>query len=85
MEEFNKALPNKNYVEAANMLKQVRALGSCRYEAWTENEHILFSKFCCESCIYGKWDQQTSQSAINQLLSVMQIIHLVLLSGGSLL
>lgn len=32
MEEFNKALPNKNYVEAANMLKQVRALGSCRYE-----------------------------------------------------
>uniref|UniRef100_A0A674NAJ1 Centromere/kinetochore protein zw10 homolog n=1 Tax=Takifugu rubripes TaxID=31033 RepID=A0A674NAJ1_TAKRU len=25
MEEFNKALPNKNYVEAANMLKQARA------------------------------------------------------------
>lgn len=26
MEEFNKALPNKNYLEAANMLEQVRAL-----------------------------------------------------------
>lgn len=25
MEEFNKALPDKNYVEAANMLEQVRA------------------------------------------------------------
>lgn len=25
MEEFNKALPNKNYVEAANMLQRVRA------------------------------------------------------------
>lgn len=25
MEEFNKALPDKNYVEAASMLEQVRA------------------------------------------------------------
>lgn len=25
MEEFNKALPDKNYVEAANVLEQVRA------------------------------------------------------------
>lgn len=25
MEEFNKALPDKNYVEAAKMLEQVRA------------------------------------------------------------
>lgn len=32
MEEFNKALPSKNYVEAANMLEQVSGLnmeGAC--------------------------------------------------------
>lgn len=41
MEEFNKALPNKNYVEAANMLERVRALGSCQYEGWNRNEYEL--------------------------------------------